>query len=75
MSVGLFDAVIRTFYRVCEFTDDPACVLRRAESGARSRVVVRWHASRNRRIGRDLAFWNQHLPRSKPGGPDSAGPA
>jgi hypothetical protein len=24
MPVGLFDAIIRTFYGVCEFTDDPA---------------------------------------------------
>jgi len=40
MSVGLFDAIIRTFYRVCEFTDDPACVLRVGLSPARAPVSL-----------------------------------
>ena len=40
MSVGLFDEIIRTFYRVCEFTDDPACVLRVGLSPARAPVSL-----------------------------------
>src|SRR5208282_2491127 len=34
MSLGLFDAIIRTFYGVYEFTDDRVCSAGRAESGA-----------------------------------------
>ena len=71
MSVGLFDAIIRTFYGLCEFTDDPACVLRVGLSPARAPVSLSdgTRVEIGELVG-TLHFWNEHLPRFKPGGPD-----
>ena len=70
-SVGLCDTIIRTCYGVYEFTDDPDCALRIGLSAARAPVSL----SDGTRIEigelvETLHFWNEHLPRYMPDGPD-----
>ena len=70
-SVGLVDALIRTYYGIYEFTDDPKCVLRVALSQARTDVTLSdgTRVESGELIG-TLHFWNEHLPRYTPDGPD-----
>lgn len=70
-SVGVFDAIIRTYYGVYEFTDDPACVLRVGLGQARAAVSL--SEGTRIEIGElvgTLHLWNEHLPRYAPDGPD-----
>ena len=76
MSVGLFDAIIRTFYRVYELTDDRACVLRVGLSPACAPVSLSdgTRIETSELVG-TLHFRNEHLPRHGPADPISPGPA
>src|SRR5689334_1916169 len=70
-SVGWVDAMLRSYYGIYEFTDDPNCVLRVGLSQARAAVAL----SDGTRIEIDepvgmLHFWNEHLPRYSSKGPD-----
>lgn len=70
-SVGWADAILRSYYGVYEFTDDPACVLRVGLDQARAPVSLSDGA--NVELGElvgTLHFWNEHLPRYSPRGPD-----
>ena len=63
-SVSRCDAVLRSFYGVHEFTDDPACVFRVGTSKARASCLL----SDGTVIGcgetvGTIHFWNEHLPR------------
>jgi hypothetical protein len=70
-SVALVDALIRTYYGIYEFTDDPKCLLRVALGQARSAVRLSdgTRVENGELIG-TLHFWNEHLPRYAPDGPD-----
>jgi hypothetical protein len=70
-SVSLFDAVIRTWYGVYEFTDDPSCVLRVGLSPARATISLSdgTRIQMGELVG-TLHFWNEHLPRYPVHGPD-----
>ncbi|MGH7099264.1 MAG: YkoP family protein [Stellaceae bacterium] len=70
-SVGIVDALLRTWYGVYEFTDDPLCVFRIGVSRARAAISL----SDGTAIAADevigtLHFWNEHLPRYPASGPD-----
>jgi hypothetical protein len=70
-SVSLFDSIIRTYYGVYEFTDDPACVLRVGLGQARTPVSL---SDGTRVVYGELVgtlhWWNEHLPRYSLKGPD-----
>jgi hypothetical protein len=70
-SVGLVDALIRTCYGIYEFTDDPGCVLRIGVGQARSDVILSdgTKVESGEPVG-TLHFWNEHLPRYPPEGPN-----
>lgn len=70
-SIAMVDAVLRSFYGVHEFTDDPACVFRLGRSHARSAVALSdgIQIATGEPIG-TLHFWNEHLPRYPDTGPD-----
>src|SRR5438132_2256727 len=70
-SVGWVDALLRSYYGIYEFTDDPACVLRVGLSQARAPVSLSdgTHIEVGELVG-TLHFWNEHLPRYSPRGPD-----
>ena len=71
ISVSLFDAVIRTYYGVYEFTDDPNCMLR--VGLCRSRAAVSLSDGTQIEPGEPvgtLHFWNERLPRYPVHGPD-----
>jgi hypothetical protein len=70
-SISLFDALIRTYYGVYEFTDDPACVLRVGLGQARAPVLLSdgTRVEPGDLVG-TLHWWNEHLPRYSPNGPD-----
>ena len=63
-SVGLVDALIRTYYGIYEFTDDPECVLRVGLGQARAAMTLSdgTRVKGGELIG-TLHFWNEHLPR------------
>jgi hypothetical protein len=69
--VGRADAMIRTCYGVYEFTSDPECVLRVGLARARAPLSLRdgTAIAPDEPIG-TLHFWNEHLPRYSPEGPD-----
>ncbi len=70
-SVGWADAILRSYYGVYEFTDDPACVLRVGLDQARAPVSL--SDGTNVELGElvgTLHFWNEHLPRYSARGPD-----
>lgn len=70
-SVGLVDALIRTYYGISEFSDDPKCVLRVALGQARTAVMLSDGTMvENGELIGTLHFWNEHLPRYAPNGPD-----
>jgi hypothetical protein len=70
-SVGWVDALIRTYYGIYEFIDDPKCVLRVALGQARTAVTLSdgTRVENGELIG-TLHFWNEHLPRYAPDGPN-----
>ena len=70
-SVAMVDAVLRSWYGVYEFTDDPACVFRIGTSRARARVSLSdgTVVAAGEVIG-TLHFWNENIPRYRPPGPD-----
>jgi hypothetical protein len=70
-SVAIFDAILRSWYGIYEFTDDPACIFRIGMSRARASVSL----SDGTRIAAGevigtLHFWNEQLPRYPSPGPD-----
>lgn len=72
-SVARIDALLRSYYGIYEFTDDPECVLRVGLSEARGPVAL----SDGTRVQVDepvgtLHFWNEHLPRYSEKGPNLA---
>ena len=70
-SVGWADAILRSYCGVFEFTDDPVCVLRVGLDQARAPVSL--SDGTNVELGElvgTLHFWNEHLPRYSPRGPD-----
>jgi YkoP domain len=69
--VGSLDALLRAYYGVYEFTDDPDCLLRIGMSLAREPVTLGDGTSIevDDRIG-SLHFWNEHLPRFSDVGPE-----
>ncbi|MGH7066104.1 MAG: YkoP family protein [Stellaceae bacterium] len=69
--VGRADAMIRTCYGVYEFTDDPDCVLRVGLGRARAPLALHnGTAIEPGELIGILHFWNEHLPRYSPHGPD-----
>lgn len=69
--VGSLDTVLRSFYGIYEFTDDPGCVLRIGLSFAREPVTLMNGTAIE--IGDpigSLHFWNEHLPRYSGFGPE-----
>jgi hypothetical protein len=72
-SVAWVDAILRSYYGIYEFTDDPACVLRAGLGQARAPVSLSdgTHIEVGEPVG-TLHFWNEHLPRYSSRGPDLA---
>jgi YkoP domain len=70
-SVTWCDALLRSYYGIHEFTDDPACVLRTGLSHARATVTLSdgTHVQVGELVG-TLHFWNEHLPPYSSNGPD-----
>jgi hypothetical protein len=70
-SVRLLDSIIRTYYGVYEFTDDPVCVLRVGLSHAQAPVLLSdgTRVEFGDLVG-TLHWWNEHLPRYSSNGPD-----
>jgi hypothetical protein len=70
-AVGLFDSMIRVYYGVYEFTDDPTCVLRIGLAQARASLLLSdgTRVEAGESIG-TLHWWNEHLPRYSRSGPD-----
>jgi hypothetical protein len=70
-SMRLVDALLRSYYGVYEFTDDPACVLRIGLGAARDPVTLSDGTQiRGGEIIGTLHFWNEQLPRYSSGGPN-----
>lgn len=70
-SMGVVDAILRSYYGVYEFTEDPACVFRVGLSEARAAVTLSdgTQIESGEIIG-TLHFWNEQLPRYPAEGPD-----
>jgi|SRR5215469_4094303 hypothetical protein len=69
--VAWADGILRSYYGIYEFTDDPNCVLRAGLSQARAAVSLSdgTHLEPDQLVG-TLHFWNEHLPRYSVRGPD-----
>jgi hypothetical protein len=70
-SVSWCDALLRSYYRIREFTDDSRCVLRVGLSQARASVLLSDGAEVE--VGElvgTLHFWNEQLPRYSVNGPN-----
>ncbi|HUC12259.1 MAG TPA: hypothetical protein VL985_17815 [Stellaceae bacterium] len=70
-SVAWVDAILRSYYGIYEFTDDPACVLRVGFGDAR--MAASLSDGTRIEVGElvgTLHFWNEHLPRYSEKGPD-----
>lgn len=69
-SVSWCDALLRSYYGIHEFTDDPACVLRVGLSQARAPVSLADDTliQIGELVG-TLHFWNEHLPPYSSDGP------
>ena len=70
-SVAWVDALLRSYYGIYEFTDDPRCVLRVGLGEARAPVSLAdgTRISIGEPVG-TLHFWNEHLPRYSEKGPN-----
>ena len=70
-SISLVDSLIRTYYGIYEFTDDPGCVLRIGMAPSRNTVTLSdgTKVESGEPVG-TLHFWNEHLPRYPPEGPN-----
>lgn len=70
-SVTWADALLRSYYGIYEFTDDPACVLRVGRDEARASVLLTdgTRIEIGELVG-TLHFWNEHLPRYSEKGPN-----
>lgn len=70
-SVSWADAILRSYYGIYEFTDDPACVLRVGLGQARAPLALAdgTRVELGEPVG-TLHFWNEHLPRYSARGPD-----
>jgi hypothetical protein len=70
-SVSRVDAMLRSYYGIYEFTDDPVCVLRVGLSQSRASVALSdgTRVEIGELVG-TLHFWNEHLPRYSAKGPD-----
>lgn len=70
-SIGWADAILRSYYGIYEFTDDPACVLRVGLDRARAPALL---SDGTRIVLGELVgtlhFWNEHLPRYSKKGPN-----
>ncbi|HTZ36901.1 MAG TPA: hypothetical protein VMB84_12790 [Stellaceae bacterium] len=69
--VGAFDSMLRSYYGVVPYTDDPQCVLRVGRTQARTRTLLADGTEIG--IGEIIGtvhFWNEHLPPFPPCGPD-----
>src|ERR1700759_1585764 len=63
-SVAWADGILRSYYGIYEFTDDPDCVLRVGLGQARAPVLL--SDGTDLQLGElvgTLHFWNEHLPR------------
>jgi hypothetical protein len=70
-SIGWADGLLRAYYGIYEFTEDPDCVLRAGFSEARASLAL--SDGTRIEIGElvgTLHFWNEHLPRYSEKGPD-----
>jgi hypothetical protein len=69
--VGSLDSMLRSYYGIYEFTDDPGCLLRIGLSLAREPVTLMDGTAIEvgDPIG-SLHFWNEHLPRYSVLGPE-----
>jgi hypothetical protein len=70
-SVAWADGILRSYYGIYEFTDDPNCVLRVGLDVARAPVSL--SDGTNIEVGElvgTLHFWNEHWPRYSERGPD-----
>ncbi|MBO0737626.1 MAG: hypothetical protein J2P48_13810 [Alphaproteobacteria bacterium] len=72
-SVGWLDGILRSYYGIHEFTDDPSCILRVGLSRARAQLKLSdgTEIQADELIG-TLHFWNEHLPRYNANGPNLA---
>ena len=70
-SVAWADGILRSYYGIYEFTDDPDCVLRVGLGQARAPVSLSdgTDVQFGELVG-TLHFWNEHLPRYSARGPD-----
>ncbi|HZT88662.1 MAG TPA: hypothetical protein VFA12_11890 [Stellaceae bacterium] len=70
-SVGWIDGLLRSYYGIYEFTDDPDCVFRIGTTEAKSRVLLADGARiEPGEVVGTLHFWNEQLPRYSESGPD-----
>jgi hypothetical protein len=70
-SVSWVDAILRSYYGIYEFTQDPQCILRIGLDEARSEVALSDGTRvKSGEIVGTLHFWNEHLPRYSESGPD-----
>src|SRR5438874_12487892 len=69
--IGSTDALLRAYYRIEEFTDDPRCILRIGLMQAVMPVVLTdgTEIRKGERIGA-LHLWNEHVPRYAGNGPN-----
>src|SRR6266513_6562363 len=71
--IGSTDALLRAYYRIEEFTDDPRCILRIGLMQAVMPVLLAdgTEIREGQRIGA-LHLWNEHVPRYSGNGPTLA---
>jgi hypothetical protein len=71
LMAGAVDGVLRVYYNIIEFTDDPDCVLRIGRTEAARRVLLSdgTEICAGETIG-TIHFWNEQLPPFSPSGPD-----
>ncbi|MGH7056778.1 MAG: YkoP family protein [Acetobacteraceae bacterium] len=67
------DAVLRRYYGIREFTDDPACIFRlsRERAWRRLRLADGTPIAPGSWVG-ELHFWSEHMPKFAKRGPDIA---
>jgi hypothetical protein len=71
LMAGAVDGVLRVYYNIIEFTDDPDCVFRIGRTEATRRVLLSdgTEICAGETIG-TIHFWNEQLPPFSPSGPD-----